>query len=202
MKSRLLHIILSSALFFAGVNVAMADNLGEAINAYHDGRYEQALEILQPLAKQRNTGAQFYLALMYNNGQGVEADIPTTIKWLKKAARAGHAKSIYLLGKFHAAGRGVEQDTGKTRRLWIRAGNKGELEAQTGLAQFYASGGAMKRAVKWWRMAAKQGDAESQYWLGLMYSQGKGGLRKHSGHAKSWWRKAAAQGHEQAQAAL
>ncbi|MGW8248798.1 MAG: tetratricopeptide repeat protein [Acidiferrobacterales bacterium] len=179
-----------------------AGNLESAIASYQRGNYQQAFKQLEPLALHGNANAQFYLAVMYNNGQGVIPDVDKATAWLQQAAKSGHAESLYLLGKFYAAGRGVEQDIGATRRLWTRAGNRGVLEAQTGLAQFYASGGQWKRAVKWWRKAARQGDAESQYRLGLMYRAGQGGLKRSPRNARSWWRKAAVQGHVQAKQAL
>ena len=179
-----------------------AGNLDSAIASYQGGNYQQAFKQFEPLALQGNSNAQFYLAVMYNNGQGVNSDTEKATAWLQRAAKSGHAESLYLLGKFYAAGRGVEQDIGTTRRLWTRAGNKGVLKAQTGLAQFYASGGQWTRAVKWWRKAARKGDANSQYHLGLMYQTGQGGLKRSPRNARSWWRKAAAQGHVQAKQAL
>ena len=180
----------------------IAGNLDSAIETYHRGDYQQAYQQFEPLALHGNANAQFYLAVMYNNGQGVITDISRATDWLQRAAKSGHAESLYLLGKFYAAGRGVDQDVGTTRRLWTRAGNKGVLDAQTGLAQFYAAGGKWAQAVKWWRKAARQGDAESQYRLGLMYQAGRGGLKRNRRSARSWWRKAEAQGHSQAKQAL
>ena len=181
---------------------ASAGKLDSAIASYQSGNYEQAFELFEPLAESGNANAQFYLAVMYNTGQGIASDLDQAVNWLHRAAESGHAESLYLLGKFYAAGHGVERDVGATRKLWTRAGNKGVLEAQTGLAQFYARGGEWKRAVKWWRKAAQQGDAESQYHLGLMYQHGKGGLKRNRRNARAWWRKAAAQGHPQAKQAL
>jgi len=181
---------------------ASAGKLDSAIDAYQQGNYQQAFELFEPLAERDNANAQFYLAVMYNTGKGIAPDLDQAVTWLQRAAESGHAESLYLLGKFYAAGHGVERDIGTTRKLWIRAGNKGVLEAQAGLAQFYASGGEWTRAVKWWRKAARQGDAESQYRLGLMYRAGKGGLKPNRRNARAWWRKAAAQGHLQAKQAL
>jgi len=186
----------------AWLSPVQAGDLDSAIESYQRGNFQQAMAQFEPMARHGNTNAQFYLAVMYNNGQGTTVDISQAAAWLQKAARSGHAESLYLLGKFYAAGRGVEQDIGTTRRLWTRAGNKGVLDAQTGLAQFYARGGKWKQAVKWWRKAALQGDAESQYRLGLMYQTGLGGLKRNRRSARSWWRKAAAQGHRPAAQAL
>ena len=48
-------------------------------------------------------------------------------------------------------------------------------------------------AMKWWQMAAEQGDAEAQFNLGWAYFQGNC-----MDQAEKWCRKAAKQGHEKA----
>ena len=79
----------------------------------------------------------------------------------------------------------------------------GVAEAEVELG-FYHSKGAYgvkqdyAEAVKWYRKAAKQNHANSQYNLAVMYYYGRGVQQDHAEAAK-WARKAAAQGLEQAQ---
>jgi len=56
-------------------------------------------------------------------------------------------------------------------------------------------------ALKWWRKAADQGLAISQYNLGCMYQNGQG-VPKNDAGAVKWWHKAAEQGHARAQLRL
>ena len=56
-------------------------------------------------------------------------------------------------------------------------------------------------AVRWYRMAAEQGDASAQYNLGIRYDNGRGVL-KDEAEAVRWYRMAAEQGHADAQAIL
>ena len=56
-------------------------------------------------------------------------------------------------------------------------------------------------AVKWYRLAAAQGDVTSQVELGNMYSQGKSVLQDYA-EALKWYRAAAAQGNASAQVFL
>ena len=56
-------------------------------------------------------------------------------------------------------------------------------------------------AVKWYKMAAEQGDAEAQNALGACYKNGEGVEKDHAEAAK-WYRKAAEQGHAKAQSSL
>ena len=55
-----------------------------------------------------------------------------------------------------------------------------------------------EEAVKWFRLATKQGCAEAQCNLGVMYYQGLG-VPQDSEEAVKWWRFAAEQRHERAQ---
>ncbi len=56
-----------------------------------------------------------------------------------------------------------------------------------GVAQDYVA------AVRWFRAAAEQGNAEAQYNLGLMYLEGQG-VKQDNVEAYAWIRTAAAQG--------
>ena len=56
-------------------------------------------------------------------------------------------------------------------------------------------------AVKWYRLAAEQGDAAAQYNLGVCYYNGDG-VAKNRDTAIRWWKKAAAQGDSTAQETL
>jgi len=53
-------------------------------------------------------------------------------------------------------------------------------------------------AVKWYRLAAAQGDADAQYNLGVMYDNGQGVVQDYA-EAVKWYRLAAAQGDADAQ---
>jgi TPR repeat protein len=56
-----------------------------------------------------------------------------------------------------------------------------------------------EEAVRWFRLAAEQGDADAQFRLGLMYATGEG-VPEDDVLAYMWWNLAAAQGNEGAQA--
>ena len=77
--------------------------------------------------------------------------------------------------------------------------------AQNNLGLIYHNGQGVaqdyKEAVKWYRLAANQGDAESQTKLGIMYSQGLGVTQDYK-KAFSWYQKAAEQGNVQGQFVL
>ena len=54
-------------------------------------------------------------------------------------------------------------------------------------------------AVKWYRLAAEQGNTNGQLNLGVMYANGEG-VPQNNVRAHMWWSVSAAQGHEDARA--
>ena len=55
-----------------------------------------------------------------------------------------------------------------------------------------------QEALKWYRLAAEQGDANAQCSLGVMYYEGQGVQQDYKAAIKLW-KLAAEQGHEEAQ---
>ena len=56
-------------------------------------------------------------------------------------------------------------------------------------------------AVRWYKEAADQGDADAQFNLGNMFDIGRG-VAQSNMEAVRWWKKAADQGHADAQSKL
>jgi hypothetical protein len=79
---------------------------------------------------------------------------------------------------------------------------KGDAQSQRTMALVYEVGlyGVAKNdaeAVKWYRLAVDQGDAEAQVCLGVMYDYGEG-VPKNDTKAVNWYRLAADQGNAEA----
>ncbi len=87
------------------------------------------------------------------------------------------------------------------RPVWVRV----YAEAQAALGWMYGTGSGRPqdyvKAVKWYRRAAKQGDANAQYSLGMMYYNGLGVSQDYVETVK-WFRLAAEQGDADAQYSL
>jgi TPR repeat protein len=54
-----------------------------------------ALKLLRPLVDQDVAEAEFYLGLMYAQGQGVPQDDPAALSWYRKAADKGDADAQF-----------------------------------------------------------------------------------------------------------
>jgi hypothetical protein len=84
-----------------------------------------------------------------------------------------------------------------------REGRHGDLRAQALLGMMYGSGvGGLprdgRRALYWTRLAAEQGNGQSQYNLGVFFAEGLG-TQQNLERAVYWFRRAAKQGLAEAQ---
>lgn len=148
-------------------HAAFAGPYEDAINAKVRQDYTTAYNLFSPLANSGNAEAQFEIALLYLNG--------------------------------HYGANSQQKSTGVT---WLRrAANGGHLQAQKEMHVLFIIGSSYgvsdEESVKYVRMAAEQGDASSEYSMGLSYKH-----RENYSKARFWFEKAAAQGYDAALIAL
>jgi TPR repeat protein len=82
----------------------------DAIQAYANGRYEEALTEFRRLAAEGDAKALYYVGFFYHNGFGVPKDNAEAAKWFVKAAQKNDAQAQYYMGMLTAKGDGVEKD--------------------------------------------------------------------------------------------
>lgn len=101
---------LGLALIFSLASLAHAD-FNDGVAAHAMGDYEHALQILMPLAETSDHAyAQYYLGVMYANGQGVERNFEEAARWFRAAAEKGVASAQAKLANLYETGRGVPRD--------------------------------------------------------------------------------------------
>lgn len=89
---------------------AYADR-NDAVYAYLQGDYEKTYQIMSALANTADDEiAQYYLGVMYLQGQGVEQNYETAGKWFRAASQQGLAVAMYKLAKLYTSGNGVPKD--------------------------------------------------------------------------------------------
>ena len=99
------------------------------MDAYGRGDYATALRELRPLAEQGDPGAQFYLGLHYENGDGVPRDFAKAREWYQKAAAQGEAKAQFYLGMQSAYGEGGPMDLVQAHMWYSLAAENGNAHA-------------------------------------------------------------------------
>ena len=121
-------------------------------------------------AEQGHVEAQIELAKCYSSGKGVKKDEAEAFKIYKQAADAGSAEAMYELRDFYNLGwGGVTVDKDKARELLRKSAEAGYVEAQRSLGLDFQHGYGtpvdLSEAVKWYTLAAAQGDSSSKAYL-------------------------------------
>ena len=100
---------------------ALADFV-DGVFAYNRGEYEQAYNTMRSLAETSDHGlAQYYVAMMYLQGQGVGQSYEEAAKWFRKAAEQRIKQAQYQLAELYMSGRGVPKDF-EYAYAWYRTG--------------------------------------------------------------------------------
>jgi len=116
-----------------------------------------------------------------------------SVSWLHKAAGQGNVEAQFALGYMYTNGIGVTEDNAEAIRWFRKAAGRGNAMSQFLLSIRIITTDSAE-AVGWLRKAADHGVAKAQHLLGLIYSEGGGGITKDDAEAIRWWRKAAKQG--------
>jgi TPR repeat protein len=166
---------------------------------------KDAFALLQAGAKQGDTLSMVDLALMYQDGRGVERDYVKAREWWEKAAAKDWTTAMTGLGQLYQSGLGVEKDYVKARELYEKAAARGDARAMTRLGQLYAKGDGVPKdyakAREWLEKASDKGEAQGIVTLAWLYQSGLG-VEKDDAKAHELHEKAAARGDPYAQAQL
>lgn len=139
----------------AGVLMALAGSLEQAGTTEDD--YEQAFELAQKSADQNNGDGIWALALCYEHGRGVAANVDIAIELYERGAELGHAPSQHSLACYYFRGDVLEQDNKKAFDLCMKSAEQGYGLAMADVGRCYQFGngvmGNMKTAVEWYEKA-------------------------------------------------
>lgn len=159
---------------------------------------------LQQEAERGDVEAQFKLGVMHclveEDDENAAAEHLKALTWFSKAAEQGHGMAMNMLGELYTNGFGIEPNHEKAFKYWAAAANYGITSAMCSVGDSLEKGSwvqCYEQASTWYEMAAKQGDADAQYRLGMLYANGRGVIQDYS-IALGWFRAAAEQGHVEA----
>ena len=177
----------------------------QAVAAYFSEDYAKARKRFRTLADSGHAAAQYYLALIHDEGRGVPRDAARAAAWYRRAARQGHVDAQYNLGVAYASGSGVPRSLQRAVYWWRRAAEQGSVDAQFNLGLVYYLGQGVSRsparAFHWWQQAARHGDPAAQFQLGMLFVRGEG-TPANLCAAQQLWQVAARQGYRRAGLAL
>ncbi len=96
-KAKLAGLALIAALcagFTLGLTAPAWAGWDEGVAAYERGDYATALRELRPLARQGDSNAQFFVGLMYEDGQGVPQDYAETLKLYRNSVATRNRRPL------------------------------------------------------------------------------------------------------------
>ena len=163
--------------------------------------YKEAAMWFRLAAEQANAMAESNLGFLCETGWGVLQDFKEAAMWFRLAAEQANATAQNILGFLYEKGLGVPKDYVSSYKWFSLAVGSSDksvadlaakqrdsvasrmtmdqiAEAQFGLGALHASGQGVpqdyKEAMKWFRLAAEEGNAAAQNHLGLLYENGDG----------------------------
>jgi TPR repeat protein len=83
---------------------------GDNAFAALDVPVQEPIDVMQHMAAAGDPSAQFNLALVYQEGRGVERDAGRALGWYRKAASAGFSRAQFNLGVMLTNGEGAPRD--------------------------------------------------------------------------------------------
>jgi len=155
--------------------------------------YQEAIKWFKKAAEQGYARAQHKLGGMYKRGEGVSKDDKEAVKWYKKASEQ-EAMAKFLLGTMYARGEGVIEDDQEALRLMGEAAEEyANQHADAEVFEKFVFFGLIaslhdshkfplandfskndNEAFKWYQKQVKRGDWTGQYYLAVLYAEGRG----------------------------
>jgi TPR repeat protein len=167
---------------------------------------KEAVKWYTKSAEQGHVMAAFNLSRCWEDGQGVPRYKKQAMKWFAKVLESTDIKELYRI--LRSIDPYCNYNSDKSVLLLKRLAELGNAKAQYDLGNVCRWDGVVrggvddrKESVKWYTMAAEQGNADAQFWLGICYRQGEGVDRDEKEGFK-WLTKSAEQGNADAQFCL
>lgn len=115
--------------------------------------------------------AQFNLGLMFERGQGTQADPVAAVAWYERAAAQDVPMAIHSLARCHLEGIGVVRDPVKAAEQLLRMARLGDPESQNMLGVLIGKQeipGSQGEAYGWFSIAAAAGQDDAKRNLELV----------------------------------
>ncbi|KAG0185369.1 hypothetical protein DFQ28_009473 [Apophysomyces sp. BC1034] len=166
-------------------------------------------------ANSGDADAEFQVASMLANGQGIARDRSAAFVWYERSAQKGNKTALYSLGLYYLKGiENIPKDLTRARLYFEKAARLGVPAAMSAFAslcklasipssknlspyQAQEQNEQRELAVHWFQKAASLGDAVAQRELGVLYDAGIGVIQSYE-RAFDFLRKAAEQNDAQA----
>ena len=137
------------------------DKFMRGYKSYLKNDFKMALAHWIPLAEAGNTNAQYFLGIMYLNGQGTKKNWAEAAHWFQASAEQGDVGAQYLFGEMNLKGMGLVRDYRKAGIWFQKAARQGYPDAQFRLGECYTDGEGCEAnfilAYVWLKLAGANG---------------------------------------------
>ncbi|AHG74500.1 hypothetical protein X781_23570 [Mannheimia sp. USDA-ARS-USMARC-1261] len=147
LKKSLLIALFSFGIAQSAFAETNREKFDRAAQFYEQQNYSAAFPLFKQLAELGDAKAQFNLALMYANGQGVAQSDKQAAYWFEKAAEQGYAAAQFNLGLMYGNGKGVAQSDTQAAYWYEKAAEQEDAKAPFNLALMYYKGKGVRRDV-------------------------------------------------------
>lgn len=125
-----------------------------------------------------DAAAQYALAVGYDSGRGMKADIREAAKWYEAAAQQGHSDAQNSIGSLYLSGEGVSKDPPKACEWFGKSAAQKNVSGIANLAFCYDSGLGVEKdlakAAGLYEESANAGNIQSMLNIGVDYWRGEG----------------------------
>ena len=125
---------------FLGITLLFGVSFDDGLSAYQKGDFKTALFVFEDLASEGNAKAQYFLGVMYQNGEGVRQDYKKAFEWYERAALQGDAEAQHTLALIYENGTGVKQDFEKAREWHKKAALQGHTISKYFIGDMHING--------------------------------------------------------------
>jgi len=163
----------------------------------------QAIRWYRKAGENGNGRALFHLGILFSFYRKAGGDDAEVLKCFKQSAEYGEVMAALKLGRLYYEGVWpAKKDDEEAKKWYDLAASLSAPEQQKAIADMFSfgNGGPASTAlgIKWQRVLAEVGNADSQFITGLSLAAGDG-VPKDMNEAVKWYRLAAEQGHAAAQ---
>lgn len=138
---------------------------------------------------------QVELAIMYEDGNGIEEEPEKAFMYAKQAAEQEYAYGLYLLGRYYKYAIGTDENPDEALSAFQKAAEQEQVKAMAELGLCYEDGYGTEqngvKALEYMMQAAEQGYPYAQYKTGCYYAYGLEGVPSDYAKAFEWLSKAA-----------
>ena len=161
------------AVFLLYNNLTTANDYFKALELFNKKKIEESIvyfkKVANDLNNEKRSDAMFNIALIYDNGFGVQTDKTRALYYYEAASQLSNKYALFNLGWMYFNGENVNKDVIRAFDLYKLASDFGHPRAMYNLANMYFSGTGtvkdMKMSYKMFLKSKMNGISESEFYL-------------------------------------